>query len=103
MNRLRWWLVSGAGIPWSLRIGTRVSSTHPTGQRACRRPANFIVAGQPELLAHQRGAAADGALVHRQGTGSLGLRSGEFQQVEHMQVLQVLQGLGWGVGREVTP
>ncbi|MCP9803554.1 hypothetical protein KBY75_08235, partial [Cyanobium sp. T1G-Tous] len=39
-------LVSGAGIPWSLRIGTRVSSTHPTGQRACRRPANFIVDGQ---------------------------------------------------------
>jgi hypothetical protein len=29
-----------------LRIGARVSSTHPTGQRACRRPANFIVAGQ---------------------------------------------------------
>jgi hypothetical protein len=57
---------------------------------------------QPELLAHQRGAAADGALVHRQGTGSLGLRSGEFQQVEHMQVLQVLQGLGWGVGRELA-
>jgi hypothetical protein len=46
MNRLRWWLVSGAGIPWALRIGARVSSTHPTGQRACRRPANFIVAGQ---------------------------------------------------------
>ncbi|MCP9823254.1 DDE-type integrase/transposase/recombinase [Cyanobium sp. L1E-Cus] len=45
MYRLRWWLVSGAGIPWSLRIGTRVSSTHPTGQRACRRPANFIVGG----------------------------------------------------------
>ncbi|MFM9102742.1 MAG: hypothetical protein ACKOPS_16015 [Cyanobium sp.] len=46
MNRLRWWLVSGAGIPWALRIGARVSSTHPTGQRACRRPANFIVGGQ---------------------------------------------------------
>jgi hypothetical protein len=46
MNRLRWWLVSGAGIPWSLRIGARVSSTHPTGQRACRRPANFIVGEQ---------------------------------------------------------
>ena len=55
---------------------------------------------QPELLAHQRGAAADGALVHRQGTGGLGLRSGELQQVEHMQVLQ---GLGRGVGREVAP
>ncbi|MFN9610538.1 MAG: hypothetical protein ACK546_00030, partial [bacterium] len=39
-------LVSGAGIPWALRIGARVSSTHPTGQRACRRPANFIVGGQ---------------------------------------------------------
>ena len=46
MNRLRWWLVSGAGIPWARRIGARVSSTHPTGQRACRRPANFIVGGQ---------------------------------------------------------
>jgi hypothetical protein len=46
MYRLRWWLVSGAGIPWALRIGARVSSTHPTGQRACRRPANFIVGGQ---------------------------------------------------------
>jgi hypothetical protein len=46
MNRLRWWLVSGAGIPWALRIGARVSSTHPTGQRACRRTANFIVARQ---------------------------------------------------------
>jgi hypothetical protein len=55
---------------------------------------------QPELLAHQRGAAADGALVHRQGTGGLGLRSGELQQVEHMQVLQ---GLRRGVGRQVTP
>ena len=55
---------------------------------------------QPELLAHQRGAAADGALVHRQGTGGLGLRAGELQQVEHVQVLQ---GLGRGVGREVTP
>jgi predicted RNA binding protein YcfA (HicA-like mRNA interferase family) len=49
MNRLRWWLVSGAGIPWALRIGARVSSTHPTGQRACRRPAHFIVGGQPRL------------------------------------------------------
>jgi predicted RNA binding protein YcfA (HicA-like mRNA interferase family) len=49
MNRLRWWLVSGAGSPWALRIGARVSSTHPTGQRACRRPANFIVGGQPRL------------------------------------------------------
>jgi hypothetical protein len=29
-----------------LRIGARNYSTHPTGQRACRRPANFIVAGQ---------------------------------------------------------
>jgi hypothetical protein len=29
-----------------LRIGARNSSTHPTGQRVCRRPANFIVAGQ---------------------------------------------------------
>ena len=48
MNRLRWWLVSGAGIPWALRIGARVSSTHPTGQRACRRPANFIVGGHPD-------------------------------------------------------
>jgi hypothetical protein len=28
-----------------LRIGARNSSTHPTGQRACRQPANFIVAG----------------------------------------------------------
>lgn len=54
---------------------------------------------QPELLAHQRGAAADGALVHRQGTGGLGLRSGELKQVEHMQVLQ---GLGRGVWREVS-
>jgi len=31
-----------------LRIGARNSSTHPTGQRACRRPANFIVDGQPQ-------------------------------------------------------
>jgi hypothetical protein len=29
-----------------LRIGARNYSTHPTGQRACRQPANFIVAGQ---------------------------------------------------------
>jgi hypothetical protein len=49
MNRLRWWLVSGAGIPWALSIGAIVSSTHPTGQRACRRPANFIGAGQREM------------------------------------------------------
>ena len=46
MYRLRWWLVSGAGIPWALRIGASVSNTHPTGQRACRRPANFIGGGQ---------------------------------------------------------
>jgi len=44
MNKLRWWLVSGAGIPRALRIGARVACTHLTGQRACRRPANFIVA-----------------------------------------------------------
>ena len=62
MNRLRWWLVSGAGIPWSLRIGTRVSSTHPTGQRACRLPANFIVAGQSwALLQRELGWVAGAA------------------------------------------
>jgi hypothetical protein len=46
---------------------------------------------QPELLAHQGGAAAYGALVHRQGAGCLGLRSGELQQIEHMQVLEWLR------------
>jgi len=39
-----------------LRIGARNSSTHPTGQRACRRPANFIVAGQRVTLRHRGGA-----------------------------------------------
>jgi hypothetical protein len=33
-----------------LRIGARNYSTHPTGQQACRQPANFIVAGQADLL-----------------------------------------------------
>ena len=33
-----------------MRIGARNYSTHPTGQRACRQPANFIVAGHEELL-----------------------------------------------------
>jgi len=50
MNRLRWWLVSGAGIPWALRIGARVSRTHATGQRACRRPVNLIVGGRAMLF-----------------------------------------------------
>jgi len=47
MNKLRWGFVSGAGIPWALRIGTKVSGSHPTGQRASRQPANFIVGGHP--------------------------------------------------------
>ena len=46
MNRLRWWLVSGAGIPRAPSIGAKDTNTDPTGQRAWRRPANFIVAGQ---------------------------------------------------------
>ncbi|WP_231597092.1 hypothetical protein [Synechococcus sp. CBW1004] len=37
-----------------MRIGARVSSTHPTGQRACRRPANFIVGGQEAVTIADR-------------------------------------------------
>jgi hypothetical protein len=37
-----------------LRIGARNSSTHPTGQRACRRPANFIVAGHQAAYRQQQ-------------------------------------------------
>jgi membrane-bound lytic murein transglycosylase len=43
---------------------------------------------QPELLAHERSAAADRALVHAQGSGRLDLCSGELQQIEHMQWLK---------------
>jgi ABC-type hemin transport system substrate-binding protein len=50
-----------------LRIGARNSSTHPTGQRACRRPANFIVAGHPAIQqCLQRVDAIDAALQEEQ-------------------------------------
>jgi hypothetical protein len=65
INKLRWWLGGGAGIPWALRIGTRISTTHPTGQRACRRPVNFIVAGQPP-----HGASRSGRVMVRQSRSS---------------------------------
>jgi hypothetical protein len=47
-----------------LRIGARNYSTHPTGQRACRRPANFIVAGQlmtPMLTVFSQGLSRSSA------------------------------------------
>ena len=54
MNRLRWWLVSGAGIPGAPRISAKHSSTHPTAQRAWRWPAKFIVAGHCTAAAISR-------------------------------------------------
>ena len=37
-----------------MRIGARNYSTHPTGQRACRRPANFIVGGHKPPFDRER-------------------------------------------------
>lgn len=46
MTRLRWRFVNGADIPWALRIGARISSTHHAAQRAYRRPASLLGCGQ---------------------------------------------------------
>jgi len=43
---------------------------------------------EPQLLLHQPQAAAHGALVHGQGQAGFGLRSGQFEQIQHMQILQ---------------
>jgi IS30 family transposase len=82
MYRLRWWLVSGAGIPWSLRIGTRLSSTHPTGQRACRRPANFIVGRHLEVNAAAIHAISEHRKMFRTITFDNGTEFHDYKQLE---------------------
>jgi hypothetical protein len=49
-----------------LRIGARGYSTHPTGQRACHRPANFVVAGQGKAV-KAAGLAGGGIAVDEGG------------------------------------
>jgi GH24 family phage-related lysozyme (muramidase) len=70
-----------------LRIGARNSSTHPTGQRACRRPANFIVAGQ---FTYNRGPRWFGAKGF--ATLSQALRAGQLEAVPAVLMLYVNPG-----------